>query len=85
MEKWFEFTAYNAPAVYGFGTEQEAQKYCDILNRNLDVNQYHNREMGSDETPGLDSGSDNDGFRLDLALDTQAEQDAWRRNQPQCS
>jgi hypothetical protein len=74
MEKWFEFTAYNSQAAHGFGTEEEASKYCDILNRSRDVNQYHYREMEGNETAALDSGDDTDGFRLDLELDAQDEQ-----------
>jgi len=80
MERWYAFTAYNSQAHYGFGTEQEADKYQDILNRNREVNQYHYRAMSQEEAARLDSGDDTDGFRLDLALDTQAEQDEF--NQP---
>lgn len=79
MEKWFAFTAYNAQPAYGFGTVHEADKYVNVLNRDREINQYHYREMSTDETVGLDSGDDTDGFRLDLALDAQADQDEWNR------
>ena len=37
---WFEFTAYNSQAVYGYGTKSEADKYCDHLNKGREVNVY---------------------------------------------
>jgi hypothetical protein len=81
MENWYEFTAYNSQPHYGYGTQTEADAYCDILNRNREVGQYHYRQMDSTETGRLDSGEDCDGFKLDLALDSQAEQDEWRAEQ----
>jgi hypothetical protein len=38
VERWWIFLAYNSPAVYGYGTKQEADDYCHILNRDRDVN-----------------------------------------------
>ena len=76
MEQWFEFRAYNSQAAHAYGTEREADLYCDVLNRGRDVNCYGYRAMHDTETDGLDSGADTDGFRLDLALDAQAEIDA---------
>ena len=76
MEAWFMFRAYNSQASFGFGTEKEAVAYCDILNRKRAVNCYHYRALTDEESVKLDSGEDTDGFRLDLALDTQAEIDA---------
>lgn len=78
MEKWFEFTAYNSQTLYGFGTDAEASKYCDIINRHREVNVYGYRELSEGEAAGLESGDDTDGFRLDLELDNRAEQDEWR-------
>ena len=77
MEKWFVFTAYNSQAAYGYGTEKEADAYADILNRKREINVYGYEEITDPDTlAGLDSGSDTDGFRLDEAIDTAAENDA---------
>lgn len=73
MEKWFKFTAYNSQAVYGIGTEAEADKYCDILNSKREINVYSWRELDGEAAKRLDSGDDTDGFRLDVALDACAE------------
>ena len=70
-ENWYEFTAFNSQSHYGFGTQAEAHKYCDLINRNREVNVYHARLMSVDETQALDSGDDTDGFSLDLAIDTE--------------
>lgn len=82
VEKWFMFTAYNSQAHYGFGTRQEADKYCDILNRNREVGQYgYNEITDADALASLNNGDDTDGFRLDDALAAQVEQDEWRAEQ----
>ena len=75
MEKWFEFTALNSVTQYGYGFEEEAARYCGHLQRKAE---YRYREMDQEESAGLDSGDDTDGFRLDLALDTEAENAAFR-------
>lgn len=82
MEKWFIFTAWNSQSAYGFGTEEEAERYCDILNRKREINVYSIAEISADEDSellaGLDSGRDTDGFRLDEAIAAQAEIDDWQ-------
>ena len=76
-ERWWIFTAYNSQAHFGFGTDAEADAYSDILNRKREINVY-GYEAADDETAlKLDNGDDSDGFRLDIALETQAENDAW--------
>lgn len=39
-ENWYEFTAYNSEAIYGYGTEKEAEQYCDKLNEGREINVY---------------------------------------------
>jgi hypothetical protein len=75
-EKWYLFSAYNSQLACGFGTEQEANTYCDILNRGRTVNVYGFEEMPAEDCVGLNAGSDTDGFRLDEAIVAQNEQDA---------
>jgi hypothetical protein len=82
MEKWFEFTAFNSQAHYGFGTEQEASAYQDILNRKREVGQYGYTEItDADALAKLNSGDDTDGFRLDDAIATQKANDEWQASE----
>lgn len=47
---WYEFTAYNSEAIYGYGTEAEAAEYCERLNKDRDINVYsYDVAPGSDE------------------------------------
>lgn len=39
-QQWFEFRAYNTQALYGFGTEAEADRYADALNEGREINVY---------------------------------------------
>jgi len=36
----YKFTAYNSQALYGWGTEVEADQYADHLNRDREINVY---------------------------------------------
>ena len=38
--QWYEFTAYNSETIYSYGTESEADQYCDHLNTNRESNVY---------------------------------------------
>ncbi len=64
-EKWFAFTAYNSQALYGFGTQAEADRYCDIINASRDINVYGAEEVeDADRVAALDSGDDQSGFTI---------------------
>ncbi len=78
MENWYEFTAYNSQALYGYGTADEAGAYCAILNRDREVNVYGYQTLNNESAARLDDGDDTDGFNLSDALATQAENDEWR-------
>lgn len=74
MEKWFKFSAYNSQAIYGYGTEQEADAYCDRLNRNREINVYGAEEITDPDTlADFDAGKRDDGFNLADALDADRE------------
>jgi hypothetical protein len=72
QQNWYEFTAYNAQAIYGFGTEQEADGYSDILNRGREINVYGYRPMTEAEAAPFNSGDRTDGFNLDEELKGQS-------------
>lgn len=40
METTYEFSAYSRESTYGFGTEQEANQYLDLLSAEREVNLY---------------------------------------------
>ena len=40
MERWFVFKAYNSQRLYGFGTDDEAERYVDLLNTDRAINHY---------------------------------------------
>lgn len=63
---WFAFRAYNTQTEYGFGSDNEAERYCDHLNAAREVNVYAAHELSADEAAELDL--DNRGFNLDDAL-----------------
>jgi hypothetical protein len=69
-EQWFKFIAYNSQAHYGFGREDEADRYLDLLNENREINHYYYEPMLPGETAGLDSEDDTDGFRLEDEIST---------------
>lgn len=69
-ERWYSIAAWNSQTMYGFGTPQAAEAYVDLLNTNRMINLYHADEMPTHDCAGLDSGDDDSGFALDLAIDT---------------
>ena len=57
MEKWFAFRAYNSQEQYGFGTDDEANRYADVvLNKGKEINLYAPYEISNEEADekGLD-------------------------------
>lgn len=62
MEQWWVFRAWNQQLQYGYGSEDAAKRYCDILNRNREVGCYY-AEPADDETAArLNSGDNSNGF-----------------------
>jgi hypothetical protein len=75
MQQWYKFIALNCQAVCGYGSEAEAEIYCDILNRGRSVGLYRYIALATDDCRRLDEGDDIDGFDLDDAITIQAEID----------
>lgn len=68
-EKWFAFRAYNSQSLYGFGTADEAERYCDILNSTREINIYGALEVeDAARIAALESGDDA-GFTIQEELD----------------
>jgi len=66
---WYEFTAYNTEAQYGWGKESEAAKYCDYLNRDRAINCYQFAELdNAEQLERLETRRDESGFNLEDAL-----------------
>ena len=45
----FKFEAYNTESFYGFGSEEEANRYCDHLNKDRDINVFGAGEITDPE------------------------------------
>lgn len=71
---WWAFRAYNSEALYGYGYEDEARRYCRRLNGDRDINVYAREQLGpvsdAELIADLDSQRRTDGFNL---ADTLAE------------
>lgn len=64
-EQWFAFTAYNSQALYGFGTQDEADRYCDLINSDREINVYAAEAIeDADRVAALESGDDQTGFAI---------------------
>jgi hypothetical protein len=49
MESMYKLTAYNAEAIYVFGTESEARDYLESLNADREVNHYEYESLSDSE------------------------------------
>ena len=78
-KRWWRFSAWNTAGQSGFGTEDEARRYVDVLNREREINMWrYTEERSAERLNTLERGRDINGFRLDLALEGAAEDDEWR-------
>lgn len=68
MEKWFAFRSYNSQTIYGFGTDQDADRYIDTLNTGREINVYGAYALGEDEAGELGLDDNTDALNLDDAL-----------------
>lgn len=58
-EKWYKFAASNETPYFGWGSEAEADRYCDYLNRDRDINCYEVTEvLDADEQERLDESTE---------------------------
>lgn len=64
-ERWFAFKAYNTQTLYGFGTEAEADEYCDHLNEARSINHYAAVPLADDALP---DHIEDMGFSLSVAI-----------------
>lgn len=62
---WYVFTAYNTQAQYGFGEHTQAERYCDHLNCDRDINVYSYRELTGAEVEDLELDHNSLGFNFD--------------------
>jgi len=66
---WWRFRAYNTESRYGYGTPQEADRYCDYLNRDREINHYAAELLDDPEIEAaLEAGDRSDGCNLDEEL-----------------
>lgn len=78
MLSLYRFSAYNSQTEYGWGTEEEAGKYCDYLNRSREINVYGYREI-TDVDEIMKRDEDGEVINLADALNEIAdEEQTWR-------
>ena len=49
MTSFFKIDAYNTQALYFWGTEENADRYVDWLNRDREINTYSAQAIPADE------------------------------------
>jgi hypothetical protein len=64
---WYEFRAYNAQRLYGYGTQEEAYQYADRLNREREVCHFVPYQLSEEQATKL--GPADDAFNLEDALE----------------
>jgi hypothetical protein len=68
MEQWFAFRAFNSKTLYGFGTDEQADKFADHLNQRREANRYRAYPLTTDEAIELRVDARDDAFNLDDEL-----------------
>jgi hypothetical protein len=61
---WYRFAAYNSQALYGFGSADEAEQFCDRLNKGRDINHYAATIVSSFAVVGLGLEEAPDSFNI---------------------
>jgi len=54
MKTWFIITSYNQECQYGYGSEKEAERYCDMIDSDKAV--WHATAMSDAEIAELNLG-----------------------------
>lgn len=63
---WWKFGGSNLQAQYGYGSADEAERYCARLNSKREINRYAAEYLGDGRQ--LDTAHESDGFSLDEEL-----------------
>ena len=68
MEQWFAFRALNSQTLYGFGTDQQADKFTDHLNQRRTTDVYSAYPLTTDEAIELRVDQQDNAFNLEDEL-----------------
>ena len=68
MEQWFAFRAFNSQTLYGFGTDEQADKFADHINQSRKANVYGAYPLTIDEAIEFRVDARDDAFNLDDEL-----------------
>lgn len=63
MLNLYKFSAWNTQAMYGWGDDDEAAKYCEFLNRSREINVYAFEEI-TDEDQIAEHDGNGEGVNL---------------------
>ena len=58
METWYEFWANNRESLYGYGTSNEAEKYCEFLNQDREIHLFYVDECPQEKCDRLAERTD---------------------------
>lgn len=67
-ESWYEFRAFNAQAIYGYGTADEADRYSDLLNAGRETAHYAAYVIPAAQAAEMKLEERDDVFSLSIAL-----------------
>jgi hypothetical protein len=68
MEQWFAFRALNSQTLYGFGTDQQVDKFIDHLNQHRKTDLYGAHPLTTDEAIELRVDERDNAFNLEDEL-----------------
>ncbi len=68
MEQWFAFRASNSQTLYGFGTDEQADKFADQLNKRRKTDVYGAYPLTTDEAIELRVDERDNAFNLEDEL-----------------
>lgn len=71
---WYKLSAWNQQDRYGYGTREEAEQMCDILNADREINQYSAEVVDDPEQVAkLEADQEWSNFEDEFAAMAQAE------------
>ena len=64
-ESWYAFRTYNSKNIYAYGTEQQAERYAEKINKDRDINVYGAYRVSDEEAAELKLEDSTEAFNLD--------------------
>lgn len=68
MEKWFAFRAFNKGTLYGYGTAEDAERYCDLANAGREIDLLAAHEVSETDAARMKLEENGEAFNLEDEL-----------------